>query len=67
MNYPTIRGQQVQPNTCGLLAMDNHATAFWQSRETVAGHRANPPRLIDIPALAQAVRATFQHEEPAPC
>lgn len=63
MNHATLYGQQVQPNTCGLTAVENAARAFWQSRMNAF----DPPDLIDLSALAQAVRASFPTEEPAPC
>lgn len=35
----------------------NRERAFWQSRMTSAGKRADAPELADIHALARAVRA----------
>lgn len=57
---------RIENTSCGVLAMDNHATAFWQSRETLAGRWVPPPRLTDLPALAQAVRASFRKPQESP-
>lgn len=64
MNYPTVYGVQVQPSSCGRTANENRARAFWQSRMTTVGSGiAEPPPLVDIHALAEAVRASFLEPE----
>jgi hypothetical protein len=41
------------------MMLHNDAMAFWQSRMTTAGHRADPPDLVDLEALARDVRACY--------
>lgn len=60
MNYATLFGQQVQRQTCGRTACENDAVAFWQSRMTAAGARAEPMRLTNLRELAIAVRRAHQ-------
>lgn len=63
MNYPTLQGNQVQPTGCGRMAVDTLAIYWWQSRMSVAGERAEPPELVDLPALARQVRAGVTHAQ----
>lgn len=56
MNHATLFGQQVQRQDCGRTACENDAVAFWQSRMTTAGARAEPMRLTDLRQLARDVR-----------
>lgn len=54
---PMLYGQPARrlPN-CGRDAETNRARYFWQSRMTTSGRRAPLPELVDLPALAKAVR-----------
>lgn len=65
MRRAQLQGQEVQPNTCGRLAVENDALAFWQSRMTADGDVPPLPRLTDIHSLAAMVREAFN--EDAPC
>ena len=60
MNYPTVNGQQIQPQSCGRLAIENRELAFWQSR--IASVSREPLRLVRIPELAAEVRSTYPKE-----
>lgn len=44
---------------CGLMGLENDRLAFWQSRATVAGRRAELPELTDLDALARQIRADY--------
>lgn len=44
---------------CGRIAIENTNLAFWQSRNTLVGLRADVPDLTDIPALAAAIRKAY--------
>lgn len=46
----------VLPTTDGQLGVENDAIAFWQSRSTTAGNRAEPFQLVNIPQLAKDIR-----------
>lgn len=46
----------VRPTTDGRLGVENDAIAFWQSRSTTAGNRAEPFQLVNIPQLAKDIR-----------
>ena len=65
MNYPMLnyRGAatQLHGNAAndGRTAMRNTEQAFWQSRMTRSGSRAEPFCVVDIPELARAVRVSF--------
>jgi hypothetical protein len=52
-----LYGRELTNPGCGRLAMQTRERAFWQSRMTVAGGRAEPPELTDLEALARAIRA----------
>lgn len=53
---PMLRGQQVRNDGCGRQAVINTERAFWQSRMTTAGKRAEPIELADLRELARKVR-----------
>lgn len=53
---PMLYRRELTNPGCGLLAMQTRERAFWQSRMTVAGGRAEPPELTDLEALARAIR-----------
>lgn len=59
MNYATFRGEQVQRQTCGRTACENDAIAFWQSRMTTPGARAEPIQLADLRELARSIRRAY--------
>lgn len=44
---------------CGLLGLENDRRAFWQSRATLTGQRAEVPDLVDLTALAISLRKTW--------
>lgn len=50
---------RIDNHGCGRIGLQNDAMAFWQSRMTTAGNRAELPQLADIPAIAQEVRRVF--------
>ena len=52
----------IRPTTDGRLGCENDARAFWQSRMTRDGHRAEPVDLTDIPQLARDVRAAYRSD-----
>jgi hypothetical protein len=56
---PTLHGIPQWHPGCGYMMLHNDAMAFWQSRMTTAGHRADPPDLVDLEALARDVRACY--------
>lgn len=60
MKRPQLCGIEVQARSCGRTACENDAIAFWQSRMTVSGVRADPIRLTDLRELAIAVRRAHQ-------
>lgn len=49
-----------RPTADGREAVKNDERAFWQSRMTRTGQRAEPPELTDIPQLARDIRAGFK-------
>lgn len=60
MNYATLYGHQVQPNSSGTLAIANREAYFWQSRLTTACRGPAPlPQLVNLRELAQEVREFF--------
>lgn len=56
MERAKLYGVEVQAQTCGRMACENDAIAFWQSRMTTDGRRAEPLQLTDIPQLAKDIR-----------
>lgn len=59
MKRPQLRGIEVQARSCGRTACENDAIAFWQSRMTVAGGRADPIALADLRDLACRIRRAY--------
>ena len=61
MNYDPITLPQHRLDTfCQEIRshrQDARAVAFWQSRMTTGGQRAEPPQLVDIHDLARRLRA----------
>lgn len=57
---PRLHGRELGPGTCGRTACENDARAFWQSRMTTAGARAEPLQLVDLHSLARDVRRAFK-------
>lgn len=55
INANGVRAEITNPG-CGRVAMDNVARAFWQSRMTLAGQRAEPIALVDLRQLAREIR-----------
>lgn len=55
---PRLHGADITPPTDGILAMRNVEDAFWQSRMTLAGRRAELPNLVSLHDLARKIRAT---------
>lgn len=54
---PCLYGVEIPRNTGdGFAACENHAMAFWQSRMTRAGERAEPIQLTDLTQLAKDIR-----------
>ena len=53
---PMLRGQQVRNNGCGRQALINVERAFWQSRMTKNGQRAEPIEVVDLRELARKLR-----------
>lgn len=56
MRRPRLRGVEVQAQSCGRKACENDAMAFWQSRMTTDGQRADPVQLTDLTQLAKDIR-----------
>lgn len=52
-----------RPTADGREAVKNDERAFWQSRMTRTGQRAEPPELIDIEQLARDIRAGFKESK----
>lgn len=50
----------IRPTADGREAVKNDERAFWQSRMTRSGKRAEPFEPTDIPQLARAVRRAFK-------
>jgi hypothetical protein len=59
MNWPVLNGIGISPTGDGLEAAEAAARAFWQSRATINGIAPPLPDLVDVPALAREVRATW--------
>lgn len=55
---PMLYGKEIA-NTCGRAACQTGERAFWQSRMTTAGRRAEPVELVDLEQLARDVRRGF--------
>lgn len=54
---PMLRGQPIRNDAAARTCNEeNRAVAFWQSRMTKAGHRAEPIQPTDVRALAIKVR-----------
>lgn len=62
-DQPMLYGRPVVNTGCGRLAMQTRERAFWQSRMTVAGGRAEPPELTDLEALARAIKQEVCREQ----
>lgn len=50
---------------CGRIGLENDARSFWQSRNTLAGQRVEPPDLVDLPELSHGIRSTWPHSDSA--
>lgn len=57
---PHLHHVEIQNTSCGRQALRNREVAFWQSRMTVDGQRAEPPNLVDLAALARKLRSTYR-------
>lgn len=53
---PILHNKEVRNDGCGRLAVESAERSFWQSKATVAGQRAEPFDLVDIPSLARDIR-----------
>lgn len=60
---PMLYGRELTNPGCGRLAMQTRERAFWQSRMTVTGGRAEPPELTDLEALARAIKQEVCREQ----
>lgn len=60
---PMLHGKPVNYQGCGRLGAENTALAFWQSRMTVTAGRAEVPALVDLAALARAIRSEVPRAE----
>lgn len=56
----TVIRNFIRPTADGREAVKNDERAFWQSRMTRFGQRAEAPELTDIPQLARDVRRAFK-------
>lgn len=56
---PMLHGRPIRNDGCGRTANENNKIAFWQSRMTTTGQRAEPIALTDIPELARQVRRGY--------
>lgn len=59
MEHPKLMGVEIQRQSCGRTAVENDARAFWQSRVTKPGQRAEPIQLADLRGLALAIRSAY--------
>lgn len=58
LRYGGFVGPLTNPG-CGLLGMKNVEQAFWQSRLTTTGRRAELPELTDLRELAKDIRRSY--------
>ena len=49
-----------RPTTDGRIACENDELAFWQSRMTTMGNRADVPALTDLNELARGIRHCYE-------